>query len=465
MPRLHLHRLAFVLALAAHGIAGSAAAAAPGRRPNILVIVADDLGYADLGFQGGRDIPTPHLDALAAGGVRCTSGYVSGPYCSPTRAGLLTGRYQQRFGHEFNPGPPGPDNQAIGLPLSETTLPQRLKEAGYATGLVGKWHLGNGAQFQPQSRGFDEFFGFLGGAHGYGPFPEGDAGPNAIRRGRDPVAEREYLTDAFAREAVSFIDRHAAAPFFLMLTFNAVHTPMEAPARDADRFAAITAPRRRTYAGMLAAMDDAVGQVTAALADRKLVEDTLVFFISDNGGPAVNASSNGALRGQKATTWEGGVRVPFVVSWPGTLPAGTTYGEPVIQLDILPTALAAAGIARPDGLDGVDLRPFLARDRAGAPHEALYWRFGQQRAIRMGDWKLVEATGGNGPILIDLAADLGEQTDRSSAEPATRARLEQAWKEWNATLVEPRWGRQGGRPAGRQQPGRRRPPAPAGAGA
>ena len=453
------HKL--LMSLAAFLVAALPTAAADtARRPNVVVIVADDLGYGDLGFQGGTDIPTPHLDALARCGVRCTSGYVSGPYCSPTRAGLLTGRYQQRFGHEFNPGPPGPGTEAIGLPLSETTLPQRLREAGYATGLVGKWHLGHAAPFQPQSRGFDEFFGFLGGAHGYGPFPEGDAGPNAIRRGREPVAEKEYLTDALAREAVAFIDRHATTPFFLLLTFNAVHTPMEAPARSADRFAALAPPRRRTYAGMLAAMDDAVGRVTAALAERRLAADTLLFFISDNGGPQVNGSSNGPLRGQKATTWEGGVRVPFVASWPGRLPAGTAFDQPVIQLDILPTVLAAAGIGRPDGLDGVDLLPFLTGDRKTAPHEALYWRFGQQWAIRMGDWKLVEATGSDGPKLFNLASDRGEQHDRSAAEQETRERLEQAWKAWNATLVEPRWGRQTGR-----QPGRRRAAAAAGAGA
>ncbi|MBM3953327.1 MAG: sulfatase [Planctomycetes bacterium] len=444
-----LHVLTTVLCLVTPFTAGAARGADVPRRPNIVVIVADDLGYADLGFQGGRDVPTPHLDALAATGVRCTSGYVSGPYCSPTRAGLLTGRYQQRFGHEFNPGPPGPDTLEIGLPLTETTLADRLGKAGYATGLVGKWHLGNGPNHQPQSRGFAEFFGFLGGAHGYGPFPDGDKGPNAIRRGREPVAENEYLTDAFAREAVAFIDRHAAAPFFLMLTFNAVHTPMEARAGSEARFAGVTPPRRRTYAAMLAAMDDAVGKVTAALAERKLTGDTVVFFISDNGGPPVNASSNGTLRGHKATTWEGGVRVPFVVSWPGTLPAGKTYDEPVIQLDIAPTALAAAGIARPDGLDGVDLRPFLTGDRGGAPHDALYWRFGQQRAIRMGNWKLVDATGGTGPMLVDLAADLGEQTDKSTAEPQARQRLEEAWKTWNATLQEPRWGR--GNPARQRQ--------------
>src|SRR4051794_20958671 len=186
-------------------------------RPNVLILVADDLGYGDLGFQGGRDIPTPHLDALAGGGVRCSNGYVSGPYCSPTRAGLLTGRYQQRFGHEFNPG------EKAGLPVSQSTLIERFKAAGYITGLVGKWHLGGAPQYHPQRRGFEEFYGFLGGAHPYVP---GKGAP--IYRGTEVVEEEEYLTDAFAREAVAFVERHKDRPFLLELAFNAVHTPMDA---------------------------------------------------------------------------------------------------------------------------------------------------------------------------------------------------------------------------------------------
>ena len=233
-------------------------------RPNILVILADDLGYADLGFQGCQDIPTPHLDALAASGVRCTNGYVSGPYCSPTRAGLLTGRYQSCFGHEFNPGGQAARQENVGLPLSETTIADRLKAAGYATGLVGKWHLGSAAKFHPQERGFQEFFGFLGGAHPY--FPERGAAP--IYRGTEKVVEKEYLTDAFAREAVAFIDRHQKAPFFLYLAFNAVHTPMHATDARLKKFSSITDERRRTYAAMTSAMDDAVGLVLGKLPRR-----------------------------------------------------------------------------------------------------------------------------------------------------------------------------------------------------
>lgn len=421
-------------------------------KPNVVVILADDLGYADLGFQGGKDIPTPHLNALAASGVRCTNAYVSGPYCSPTRAGFLTGRYQTRFGHEFNPGE---GSDTIGLPLTETTIANRLKEAGYATGLVGKWHLGSAAKFQPRERGFDEFFGFLGGGHSY--FPERAAD---IYRNKDVVTEKEYLTDAFAREASGFIDRHKGQRFFLYLAFNAVHTPMHATDERLQKFASISDNTRRTYAAMTLAMDEAVGRVLGTLKNAGLEENTLVFFFSDNGGPTmvgttVNGSSNAPLRGSKRTTLEGGVRVPFVVSWKGKLPAGKTYDKPVIQLDILPTALAAAGVeAKPDWkLDGVNLLPFLSGQNAAAPHDVLYWRFGTQMAIRKGDWKLVRydpAVENPAPAsppqrLYNLASDIGESTDLSAKNPEKLSELTADWDKWNAQLVAPLWGGGGGR--------------------
>ena len=294
-------------------IATSASAAGDARKPNVLLIVGDDMGYADVGVHGSKEIPTPHIDSIARAGVHCKSGYVTGPYCSPTRAALLTGRYQQRFGHEFNPGPPAVANAPVGLPLSQTTMAQRLKSAGYATGLVGKWHLGNAEQFHPLNRGFDEFFGFLGGAHAYTPAApgavprRGQAGRpgvvgNPILRGREPVTEQAYLTDALAREATAFVDRHKDRPFFLYLAFNAVHTPLQAPPKYLERFAGITDARRRTYAAMMSAMDDAVGAVLARVRDAGIEEHTLVFFISDNGGPPANASDNRPLRGHKAST-------------------------------------------------------------------------------------------------------------------------------------------------------------------
>jgi arylsulfatase A-like enzyme len=427
--------------LFASGLPGPTAAAAPASRPNLLVIVGDDMGYADVGFHGCKDIPTPNLDALAASGVRFTNGYVSGPYCSPTRAGLLTGRYQQRFGHEFNSGGAGG-----GLPVTETTLADRLKAAGYATGLVGKWHLGASAAMHPQRRGFDEFFGFLGGAHSYFE-------PQGILRGEAPAGETGYLTDAFGREAVAFVEKHRGRPWFLYLAFNAVHTPMHADDARLAKFAGIADERRRTYAAMMLAMDDAVGRVRRKLAETGQEQNTLVTFISDNGGPTmvgvtVNGSINTPLRGSKRTTLEGGVRVPYVVSWPGTLKPGV-FESPAIQLDLHATALAVAGIAvKPEWkLDGVNLLPFLRGEKAGAPHDALYWRFGEQMAIRAGDFKLVRydlaADGGRGVSglqLFNLRDDIAESKDLAAAQPAKVKELQAQWDRWNAGNIPPATG-------------------------
>jgi arylsulfatase A-like enzyme len=435
------------------GAALSPLAGQTGQRPNIVVILADDLGWGDLGVQGGTEIPTPNIDSIAKQGVRFTNGYVSCPVCSPTRAGLMTGRYQQRFGHEFNPGPVQQAEANFGLPLSETTLPQRLKAAGYATGLVGKWHLGYKPEYHPLRRGFDEYFGFLGGAHSYVD-ARADA-LNPILRGADPVDEKEYLTDAFAREAVSFIQRHQGRPFFLYAAFNAVHNPLQAPEKYTSRFAHIADPRRRTYAGMLSALDDAVGRILTALREAGLERNTLVFFLSDNGGPTlVTTSKNGPLREYKGTVYEGGIRVPFFLKWPAHIPAAKVYDHPVIALDIHPTCTAAAGLTDkpPKPLDGVDLVPFLTGKRTGAPHDALYWRFGERRAIRQGDWKLV--MNGESTELFNLRNDIGEQNNLAAAQPARVKELQASYQAWNAQLMEPLWARGG---AGRRGQRRRNP--------
>jgi arylsulfatase A-like enzyme len=445
--------LVIVLTLLPGVVRAASADAKVARKPNIVILLADDLGYADVGFNGCKDVPTPHIDSLSRNGVRCSNGYVSGPYCSPTRAGLLTGRYQQRFGHEFNPGEGG---ESIGLPVSETTIADRLRSAGYVTGLVGKWHLGSAARFRPQKRGFDEYFGFLGGAHPYIP---GKGAP--IYRGAEVAMETEYLTDAFAREAVGFIDRHKTEPFFLYLAFNAVHTPMQATEERLKKYASITDGQRRTYAGMLDPMDEAIGKVLDKLRAEKLEEDTLIFFFSDNGGPTmrgttINGSRNTPLRGSKRTTLEGGIRVPFVVQWKGRLPAGKTYDEPVIQLDVLPTALASAGVtAKPEWkLDGVNLLPYLSGKETGKPHETLYWRLGNQMACRQGDWKLVrydpvadEEAGKpvkkSAPIatrLYNLARDIGEVNDLAAKEPEKLKELETVWQKWSSEMAKPLWG-------------------------
>lgn len=408
-------------------------------KPNIIVIVADDLGYAEIACGGKQEIPTPHIQSIAAGGVCFTNGYVTCPVCSPTRAGLLTGRYQQRFGHEFNPGPAQQAEDNFGLPLSEITLPDRLKKAGYRTGMVGKWHLGYKSEFQPRKRGFDEFFGFLGGAHSY---VDSSADPhNRIYRGEQAIDEPEYLTDALGREAVAFIDREKQHPFFLYLTFNAVHAPLEVPQKYRQRVASIADPKRRTFAAMLTAMDDNVGAVLDKLKGDKLTDNTLVFFIADNGGPTPQTTSrNNPLRGFKGQVWEGGIRVPFMAQWPGHLPAGKVYGQPVSSLDIVPTALAAAGASPGNDkpLDGVDLLPHLTGAKTTPPHENLYWRFGPQWAIRQGNYKLLQPRG-EAAQLFDLAADVGEQKNLAADKPEIVEKLRAAYQKWNAQLEEPRW--------------------------
>jgi len=417
-------------------------------RPNVLIIVGDDMGYGDVGFHGCKDIPTPNLDALAASGVRFNNGYVTGPYCSPTRAGLLTGRYQQRFGHEFNPGGNGQ-----GLPLGETTLADRLQKAGYKTALVGKWHLGNAPEQRPMRRGFQEFLGFLGGAHSY--FDD-----QGILRGDQPAGKVDYTTDDFAKEAVAFIEKNRKDPWFLYLAFNAVHTPMHATEDRLKKFASIPDPQRRKYAAMMSAMDDAIGSVKEALKATGQETRTLVGFISDNGGPTmegvtVNGSDNTPLRGSKRTTLEGGVRVPFLLSWPGMIPPGVD-DRPVIQLDLHATALAACQIrVEPEWkLDGVDLMPYISGKNASAPHEALYWRFGPQMAIRKGDWKLVRYdktadgqsnTGGprarvTATKLYDLSKDIHEDNDLSGQMPEKVKELQSDWDRWNQGNIPPLWG-------------------------
>jgi arylsulfatase A-like enzyme len=421
------------------------------RKPNILVILADDLGYADIGVQGSQDVPTPHIDSLARNGVRFTNGYVSGPYCSPTRAGLLTGRYQQRYGHEFNPGPAQNADPDVGLPLTETTMADRFKALRYTTGLIGKWHLGSEPKFHPQQRGFVEFFGFLGGAHSY---LSNNNSQNYVMRGSEPVQEISYLTDMFGDEAVSFVERHKDEPWFLYLAFNADHTPMQATEEYLSRFPNISDPLRQKFAAMHSAMDDNIGRVLETLRKHNLEENTLIFFLSDNGGPTrANSSRNTPLRGFKAQTWEGGIRVPFIIQWRGTIPEGKVYDDPIIQLDVLPTALAAAGskIESEWKLDGVNLLPYL-EGKKKTPHKALFWRFGEQMAIRKGDWKLVKAPGSGaefaerrgaatteGAHLYNLAQDVSEQTNLADQEPEKVKQLSAVWENWNSELEEPRW--------------------------
>ncbi len=431
------------LLVAAFGTCSSTGAIPSGARPpNLLVLLADDMGYGDVGYHGCRDIPTPNIDALAARGVRFTDAYATAPICAPSRAGLLTGRYQQRFGFEFNP------RREQGLPVVEKLVSDRLHAMGYVTGLLGKWHLGSTEAMRPLRRGFDEFFGFLEGHSTYFEAP--------LWRGNEEVKEPEYLTDAFAREAVSFVERHRGKPWFLFVSFNAVHDPMEATKDRLARFPNIGNDQRRIYAAMTVAMDEAVGRVLQALKESGQAENTLVVFANDNGGPTLpgttqNASSNAPLRGSKRTLLEGGIRVPLVLAWPGHLKP-SVWQTPVILTDVTATLMTAAGVPSSEfrQTDGVDLLPFLLKERSGIPHEVLYWRLGDQAAIRRGDYKLVRydsnadtELGPNQPAtdfkLYHLGKDIGETHDLASAEPERAASMAADWAAWNATLVPPSW--------------------------
>jgi arylsulfatase A-like enzyme len=430
-----------------------ATSSAQDARPNLLVIVADDLGYADIGVQGGAEVRTPNIDALAASGVRCTSGYVTAPYCSPSRAGFLTGKMQTRFGHEFNPHQG--DEAVLGLPLNQRTIANCLRDAGYATALVGKWHQGFDAAHHPQSRGFDEYFGFLVGGHNY--LLRKDAKPvfgsahshDLIYRGREIQQLEGYTTELFANESISFMNANAIKPWFLYLAFNAVHTPLEIEEKLKGRIpASVSDPNRRGYLSLLIGMDDAIGRVLSEV--RAKHPNTIVFFFGDNGGSgrkpffAYNTAINTPLRGDKGQVWEGGIRVPFFVSWPGKLPAGVTYAHPVSTLDVLPTSCAASKAIRPDGLEGVDLLPYLSGANKEPPHPTLYWRFGPQKAIRDHNWKLVDARDmqaktQTGWQLFDLNSDIAETKNLAAENPTMVRDLAQKWDAWNEKNIDPIW--------------------------
>ena len=403
-------------------------------RPNVVIFFADDLGWGELGCQGNPQIPTPHIDAIARDGVRFTNGYVAATYCSPSRAGLLTGRYPTRFGHEFNSVA-----NRTGLRLDQVTIADRLRALGYATACVGKWHLGGGIEYRPTRRGFDEFYGTLANTPFYHPTNFVDSRiSDDVRPVADPAF---YTTDAYAERAVDWIERSKNRPWFLYLPFNAQHAPLQAPKKYLDRFSGITDEKRRIFAAMLSSMDDAVGRVMGKVRALGQEENTIVFFIADNGGPTQSTTSgNGPLRGFKMTTFEGGPRVPFVAQWNGRWPAGKVYGFPVINLDVLPTVVAAAGgkAESARSVDGVDLTPFVTGANPARPHQTLYWRYGPQWAVRHGDLKLVVSRGGSGkPELYDLSEDVGESKDLAAAQPAKVRELQALWDKWSAEQAEP----------------------------
>lgn len=433
------------------GVSGVAKAEMPADRPNIVLIISDDMGYADLSKFGDSEIPTPNLDRLADGGTRFTNAYVTAPICVPSRMGIMTGRYQQRYGVYDNFY-----GESLKLFKQEITLADVFKSAGYATGLVGKWHLGDiskPAGSHPLERGFDEFVGIPGGMSGF--FKDA-----ALYRGYEKFKAPEYLTDFFGKEACAFIDEHQDESFFLMLSFNAVHAPLHALDEDKSAFAELDSPDRQTYAGMLRAMDRNIGLVLDKLAELHLDENTIVAFYNDNGGGGNhtpphtrNTARNAPLRGYKFDLFEGGIRVPFLLKWPGRVPAGEVYSEPVISLDLFPTFLAAAGMKLPADrtYDGVDLLPCVTGQVKQAPHDVLCWknrewdgpRNGQKpvpgvyhSAIRRGQWKMVRlsenAADAEPPawLLFDLARDPGEQHDLALEYPQVVKQLDAEFDKW-----------------------------------
>lgn len=428
--------------------------AAPAKQPpNIIVIVSDDQGYADAGFQGSKDIPTPHLDAMAKDGVRCTRGYVTAPVCSPSRAGLLTGRYQERFGHHNN------IVAEAALPIAhtpsdETLLPQVLAKGGYHTAMVGKWHLGLQDGCRPYERGFQEFFGIITGGHDYfvnhpDERATGDGSYKARLERNGPVGEKVpgYLTDAFGDDAVRVVrEQHAKRPeqpLFLYLAFNAPHTPTQAPASLTDSMPqSLQGKERRAYAAQIASMDANIGKLRAALKETGMDQNTFIVFFSDNGGAAHPYYDNTPLRATKGTVYEGGIRVPFLAMLPGRIPAGSVCDLPVTALDVFATACALAEIKpethRP--LDSKDMLPVLTGESERAAHSSLYWDFPSSgRAVSEGNLKLVWAKGGK-PELFDLSADIGEKNNLAAQRPDDVKRLSELLEKWQAQNVKPLWG-------------------------
>jgi arylsulfatase A len=421
-------------------------------RPNVVLILMDDLGYGDIGSFGVKDARTPNLDRLARDGVRLTNAYANGPTCSPTRAGFITGQYQQRHGIDWQLGAVEGDFDR-GLQVTGLTLPAILRESGYATGLIGKWHIGFKPEFGPNAHGFTEFFGFLSGAVGYYTHRRSDGAPD-LYENTTPVRIPGYLTDEITRRAISFVDRHSSRPFFLEVAYNAVHWPFDVPDLPANTqhdaphpvggmgFPPLyqgptvgAASTRRDYVRMLERADEGVGQILAALERRGLAGNTLVIFTSDNGGEWL--SRNAPLSNRKSTLWEGGIRVPLILRWPGHLPASTTSAQVAITMDLTASILAATGATIPARYepDGIDLLPLL-RGRSPAVERELFWRVKlprEQRAVRSGAWKLVQD--GRNFYLFDVAKDPGERNELTASRPDLVRKLSDALDAWEKKVA------------------------------
>ncbi|MDF1657955.1 MAG: sulfatase-like hydrolase/transferase [Verrucomicrobiales bacterium] len=462
----------------------SLAVARADEQPNVIFIIADDLGYGELSIQNpDTDVPTPHIDSIATNGVQFTDGYVSAPFCAASRAGLITGKYQTRFGFEFNPIGARNEDPDAGLPPKELTLADRLRdEAGYTTAMIGKWHLGGTAHYNPIRRGFDEFYGFLHEGRYFRPrpyegmttwlrrkvLPGGKTGrwisddgtliysthmghnepdydaDNPVYRDGQPIEEPENLTDAITREAVSFVQRCGdERPFFLYLAYNAVHSPLQGEAVYVEKYAGIEDIQRRIFAAMLGHLDDGVGKLLEVVKAEGIWDNTMIVFLSDNGGPTRElTSSNLPLKGEKGRLNEGGIRVPFLLQYPAKVEAGQVYEEPITSLDLYPTSIEMAGLEAKGLTDGVDLIPYLSGEEAGAPHESLFWRVGGRAALRKGDWKIVrEGRRDKSKVspweLYNLHEDVGETNDLASTEKEILKDLVEEWEKLDQEMIEP----------------------------
>jgi arylsulfatase A-like enzyme len=461
-----------------------------GKKPNIIILLADDLGKYDISLYGGKSTPTPQIDSLASSGVTFTNGYVTASICSPSRAGILTGRYQERFGHEFQPGDRYPKNNfeyygfkylintnnwklnpkieypneasiaTQGLPQSEITFADIAKKQGYSTGIIGKWHLGHNKGFFPQDRGFDYHYGFYQAFSLYEPeddnpdiinhhhkdftdkmiWGNGRVGIGQIRRNKTIIDEKAYLTEKFAEEAEAFIDKNKTKPFLLYVPFNAPHTPFQVRKKYYDRFPNVKDENKRVYFAMISALDDAVGRIVAKVKKEGLEENTLIFFASDNGGADYTfATTNAPFKGGKFSHFEGGINVPFALSWKGKIKPHTLYNNSVISLDIFSTVAAAIHSKLPTDrvYDGVDLIQKVNKNERA--HQNLYWRSGDAKAVRSGDFKLIISGKTHEQWLYNLANDKSETTDLSNQNPEKVKELKVALQNWEKGLVKPLW--------------------------
>ena len=446
LNRTLLFRMSVILLLLVCGLVWPVRAADP---PNVLLILTDDMGYADLSYNGSRQVRTPHIDRIAESGVYFEQAYVTGVVCAPSRCGLISGRYQNRFGAEHNWNQYGDvyNPRYIGIPADVKVMSEYIKERGYATAMIGKWHVGEHEELRPEARGFDHAF-WMGGNHTYWP----KANKNGLKLNGGPVTEIEvpYLTDWWTQDAIDWMTRdHGDQPWFIYLGYNTPHTPMQAKPEDEAKYQHIADKKRRTYLAMQDCLDQNIGKIFKTLEETGQLENTLIVFTNDNGGPCgANASINAPFRGQKSTFLEGGMRVPMMISWPAKIDPGTRYPHPVVTFDLLTTILAA--IRSPEapaaydldrhygeeGLDGVNLFPYFsgkvpARKR---PHETIYWRTAFRGAtIREGDWKLI-VTRHDLPYLYNIAKDPQEMNDRLLDMPEKAREMKRKLGQWEAGL-------------------------------